>query len=224
MKRAILSLAAGVCAVALAAFTPAPGGKAFEGVVNYEVDMKSSSLPPEALAMMQGSQMKMYTNGEKSRIEMNFGITSNTTIVDNKAKTSVVLMDMMGQKYMLKGSTEEPKDAVKPEIKYVDGTKEIAGYKCKKAEMTVTDKDGTKNTFEVYYTEDIPYDGKFKNGISGLKGFPMEYTMRAPEYDMTMHFTVKSLSKEKVSEDMFKIPEGYKETTREEMMKSMGGQ
>lgn len=223
MKRAILSFAAAVCLIGATAFTFAPGGKTFEGVVTYDMELKSETLPAQVMTMMQGSKMTMYTNGEKSRVELDMGVSANTTIVDNKAKTAVTLLDIMGQKYMIKSSTEDqPKDAPKTEIKYVDGTKEIAGYKCKKAEMTVTDKDGNKSQFEVYYTEDLPYTGGFKNGIKGLKGFPLEYTMKAPDYDMTMHFTAKSVSKEKVSPDKFVVPEGYKETTREELMKGMG--
>jgi GLPGLI family protein len=221
MKKAILSLAA-LCLIAGTAFKPA-GGKQFEGVVTYDLDLKSETLPAQVMAMMQGSTMKMYTKGDKSRIEVNMGISSNTTLIDNKAKTAIALIDAMGQKYMIKSSMDDAKNASpKPEIKYVDGTKEIAGYKCKKAEIISIDKDGNKSTYEVYYTTDIPYNGSFKNGVKGLKGFPLEYTMKTPDYDMTMHYVAKSVSKESVSDDQFKVPEGYKETTREELMKEMG--
>ena len=223
MKRAILSFTAAVCLIGATAFTYSSGGKKFEGVITYDLELKSETLPAQVMTMMQGSKMTTYTNGEKSRVELDMGISANTTIIDTKGKTAVTLLDLMGQKYMIKSSTEEaPKDGSKTEIKYVDGTKEIAGYKCKKAEMNVTDKDGKKTTYDVYYTEDIPSSATGRNGLKGLKGTALEYTMKAPDYDMTMHFTAKSVSKEKVSSDKFVVPEGYKETTREELMKGMG--
>jgi GLPGLI family protein len=223
MRKLLFSFAAAACLVAAMAFMPVPG-KSFEGVISYDVSIQSASLPPEVIAMMKGSEMKTYTNGEKSRIELNFAMTQSVTILDHKAKTSVRLIDLMGKKYMIKTKDDDaPKDAPKMEIKYVDGTKVIAGYNCKKAEMTITDKDNVKHTYEVYYTPDLPYYGNFKNGIKGLKGFPMEYSIHSPESDMSMHFTVKSVIKESVSADKFIVPEGYKETTEEEMMKTMMG-
>lgn len=222
MKKLFLSFGAAGCLMISTAFAPA--AKSFEGVVTYDVKMESPALPPEAMAMMQGSQMKIYTKKEKTRVELKMGISENITIVDNKTKTAISLLDIMGNKYMIKSSTENNTEEAKTELKYVDGTKEIAGYKCKKAEMTVTATDGSKHNFEVYYTEDIPYTSGYKNSIKGLKGFPMEYGMYNPEYSMTMYFTVKNISKEAVADSKFEVPAGYKETTKEELMKSMQGQ
>ena len=220
MKKLLLSLNAAAALMTSTAFAPA--SKNFEGIVTYDVRMESPSLPPEAIAMMQGSQMKMFIKNEKARVELKMGPTENITIVDNKTKTAISLLNVMGNKYMLKSNTETNAEAA-TEIKYVDGTKEIAGYKCKKAQMTVTATDGSKHNFDVYYTEDIPYTGGFKNSIKGLKGFPMEYGMYAAEYNMTMFFTAKSIAKESVSNSKFEVPEGYKETTREQMMKELQG-
>lgn len=222
MKKFLFLVSAAACLVLGAAFSPA--SKGFEGVVTYDVRMESPALPPEAMAMMQGSQMKIYTKNEKTRVELKMGPSENITIVDSKAKTSVSLIDIMGNKYMIKSNMEDNKEEAKTELKYVDGTKEIAGYKCKKAEMTVTATDGSKHNFEVYYTEDIPNTSGYKNSIKGLKGFPMEYGMYAPEYNMTMYFTVKTISKETVADSKFEVPAGYKETTREELMKGFQGQ
>lgn len=221
MKKTLLSFSAAALLLIIAAFVPAPKG--FEGVVTYDVRMESPSLPPEAIAMMQGSQMKIYTKNEKSRIEFKMGLSENITILDNKAKTSISLLEVMGNKYMVKSKAEEEKEEAQTELKYVDGTKEIAGYKCKKAQMTITQADGSKHNFEVYYTEDIPYISGFKNSIKELKGFPLEYGTFNPEYSMTLYFTAKSISKEMIADSKFDVPEGYTETTKEALMKSIRG-
>jgi GLPGLI family protein len=221
MKKMIILIAAAACLITAAAF--APVSKDFEGVITYDVRLESPSLPPEALAMMQGSQMKIYMKNARSRVELKMGFSENITIVDSKAKTATSLIDVMGSKYMIKNSTEEGKEEPNTELKYVDGSKEIAGYKCKKAEMTVTATDGSKHNFDIYYTTEIPYSGGFRNSVKGLKGFPMEYGMYNPDYSMTMYFTVKSLSKEAVADSKFEVPDGYKLTTREELMKSVTG-
>ena len=224
MKKLFLLFTTAACIVALAGFTPAGGGKSFEGVIVFDVEFQSSALPPEALAMLEGSKVTTYLKPGKSRVEMQMGPSQNITIVDHKAKTSVTLTDMMGEKIMLKTNLaeENKKETGKTDIKYVEGTKEISGYKCKKAEVTVTQEDGTTNKMDVYYTEDLPYDESYSsNGMKGLKGFPLEYSISNGMIDM--HFKAKSITKESVPDSRFDIPEGYKEMTKEEFQNTYGG-
>lgn len=223
MKKLIFSFAAAACLAAVCAFAPG-GTKSFEGVIEYSIDITSPSLPPEQLAMMAGSKVMMYIKNEKARVETHMGPVQSVSIIDTKTNQSVSLTDVMGQKYMTKINLndEKAKAATKSEVKYLDGTKEIAGYKCKKAEVTAKLPDGTDTKIEVYYTEDLPYNGSYSNNIiNGLKGFPMEYSINTGQYDMVMHYTVKSVTKETVSATKFDIPEGYTEITPEQLK---GGQ
>jgi protein TonB len=55
-------------------------------------------------------------------------------------------------------------------------------------------------------------------GLKGLDGFPLEFILTMKGIGMKM--TAKSISMDKIDDSIFKIPEGYKEMTMEEAMKS----
>ena len=220
MKKIILALLVVVGSLATAA---AQKGKGFEGTITFSINFEGSSLPPEALAMFKGAETVTYIKGEKSRVDMNLSIQSTTAIVDNKNKTMVTLMDFMGQKYLIRMNMDEIKKenekAAVPTIKYLDETKEIAGFKCKKAELTMKSETGKDEVMSVYYTEEIP-TSEIKPTFKGFKGFPLEYSLN--QGGIKMSFTAKSVSKEPVADSKFDIPkEGYTETTMEEFKNSM---
>jgi GLPGLI family protein len=195
----------------------------FEGTVTYAISFEGSGLPPEALTMLNGAESITYIKGDKRRTDLNMAIQSTSSLMDTKAKQITTFMDIMGQKYMIKMNEADIKkeEAKAPEtkIKYVDETKTIAGYNCKKAEVTVKSKEGKEDVMNVYYTEDIP-TSDLKAAYKGLKGFPMEFAMNQGGLKMT--FTTKSVSRDPVPDSKFDIPkEGYKETTMEDFQKSM---
>lgn len=196
----------------------------FEGTVKYAISFEGSGLPPEALAMLNGAESVTFIKGDKRRTDLNMAIQSTSSFMDSKAKTIVTLMDIMGQKYLIRMNEadvkKEEEKAPQVTYKYLDETKEIAGYKCKKAEATVKTKDGKEEVVSVYYTEEIP-TSDMKAAYKGLKGFPMEFIMY--QSGMKMSFTTKSVSKEPIADSKFEIPkDGYKETTMEDLQKSLG--
>jgi len=195
----------------------------FEGTVTYSISFEGSGLPPEALLMLNGAEAVSYIKGDKRRTDMNMSVQSTSSIVDAKTKSVVTLMDMMGQKYLIRTTDadleKEQAGTPKPTIKYLDETKEIAGYKCKKAEITLKSKEGKEDVVNIYYTEEIP-TSDIKAVYKGLKGYPMEYQITQSGIKMT--FTAKSVSKDPIDDLKFDIPkEGYKEVTMEEFQKSM---
>ncbi|CAN5368451.1 hypothetical protein BH10BAC1_BH10BAC1_09030 [soil metagenome] len=201
--------------------------KSFEGIVTYGISFENSGLPPEALQMLKGAESVVYIKGDKRRVDMNTAMQSTASVMDNKAKTIIMTMDIMGQKYLIKMNEsdmqKEKETAPTTTIKYLDETKEVAGYKCKKAEVTTKSKEGKEETFIVYYTSEIPTND-MKNTFEGLKGFPLEYSIS--QGGVKMSFTTKSISKEAVADAKFELSkEGYQETTMEELQKMMmGGQ
>jgi GLPGLI family protein len=95
----------------------------------------------------------------------------------------------------------------------------IAGYKCKKAQVTLKEKDGNGKTINVFYTDEIPTN-EIKPVYKGLKGFPLEYSVNQGGVEMKL--TAKSISKTTVSDSKFEIPkEGYTITTVEGLQKAM---
>lgn len=225
MKKTILAISLSIlCLIKVSAQNKTN----FEGTVTYSISFEGSGLPPEALAMFKGSETVTYIKSDKFRVDMNMPMQSSTFIMDNKSKNIVSLMDIMGKKYLIKMNESDIKkeQETAPEIliKYTEETKMIAGYKCKKAEITSKESNGA--AIDVFYSEEIPTND-IKPVYKGLKGFPLEYSIN--QGGMEMKLTAKNISKEKVSDSKFEIPkEGYIVTTVEElqnaMMKEMGGQ
>jgi GLPGLI family protein len=204
--------------------------KPFEGTIAYSISFEGSGLPQEAMSMLNGAESVTYIKGDKRRTDLNMAIQSTTAIMDTKAKQIITLMDIMGQKYLIRMNEadikKEDEKAPETSIRYLDEKKMIAGYNCKKAEVTVKGKEGKEEVMGVYYTEEIPAS-EMKSAYKGLKGFPMEYTIN--QGGLKMAFTTKSVSKEPVPDSKFEVPkDGYKETTMEDFQKEMlqmgGGQ
>jgi len=188
----------------------------FEGKITFGIDYE---LPEamEAQRSMLPSEMIIYITKGHVRIEQKTMMGDQNVITDTKAKTSVLLMNMMGKKMAIT-MADDGKEKAEPKIEYSSDTKKIAGYECKKATYTTTDEAGEDQEMEVYYTEEIPSEANDK--LPGLKGYPLEYTINSQ--GMLMTLTAKTVSKEKISKKMFEIPEGYEEMSMEDFMKSMG--
>lgn len=212
-----------VAFMALAIALPTLAQKKFEGTILFGLTYED--LPAEMAAMeaMLPDEMTIQIKGEQSRLEQSMGMgMSSVTITDMKKGSGVLLMDMMGKKMAVEMSKEELEkmdkkkaSEKKPEFKYVDGAKEIAGYKCKKAIVSV---EGA-GEMEIFYTEDLP-SGASKQ-FEGLKGFPLEYTIA--QGPMKIKISAEKVNQEKLNDSLFNIPDGYDKMSFEDFQKSMGG-
>ena len=103
-------------------------------------------------------------------------------------------------------------------------TTKIAGYNCKKAEVTMTDSKGTSHVTNIWFTDEITNHmySENENGaqFKDIKGMPLEYEIQSKN-GMAMKMTATSVSQETVADSKFDIPADYKETTIEEMQKEM---
>lgn len=220
MKKSLLFLTA-VLFTALTSFTSTSD---FEGKIVYAVDLSGANMPPEIRSMFAGSKSIIYLKGTKSRTEMDMGMQKTISIYDAKTNTSVALMEVMGNKYKIKN--QDKKDEKKPEIKVnvTSLTKTIAGYICKKAEVTIKDDKGGSIVNHIWFTEAISnrMNINSENGyqFKDIKGMPLEYEMKASN-GMVLKMTATSIVKENVSDSWFEVPAGYTEVTPEEMQRDM---
>jgi GLPGLI family protein len=221
MKKLALASLAGIAGLALFAFSLPESS--FEGVITYSMSFGSSaSASPQAEAMMQGSNRIIYIKGSKVRTDVNTSMYKSVTIADRQTKVEVTMVDMMGTKYEIKADPNKAKATDdKPEIKYIDSTKTIAGYKCKAAVVTVMNKrDGQSYSSTVFYTDQLPYSedmGQYK----GLKGYPLQFGLN--QQGMNISIVAQTIEKKALSDTLFTIPtKGYKVvSSREEMMKDI---
>jgi GLPGLI family protein len=201
-------------------FPIALSAQSFEGKIDFSIAYKDL---PQEMQMAEGMLPKAQTiwvKGNKNRFEQMMSQVSTVVISDADQGTSVILMEMMGQKYKMDITKDEMASMIgaqsDPEINYVDGTREIAGYTCKKAEVIMDGFDG-KAIF--YYTEEIPpVQVKGMEALS-LKGMFMAY--EASTQGMTISIEVTNIDKGPVSDDKFIVPDGYSEMPAQ--MKSMMG-
>jgi GLPGLI family protein len=201
----------------------------FEGVVTYVIKA-GSGLPAEVTSMLDSMKMKTYVKNNFTRTEEAMAGNQNIVIADSKNPDDpIMLISMFGHKYAVKrnDSMKKLEAANVPKIEYIDSAncvKAIAGYSCKKARITSTQKEGVVTT-DVYYTTDLPYadpQGQFK----GLKGMPMEFSVSMSGLNIII--SAKSVEKKNLSDSLFLIPSDYKLTDLNDLQKAlakdMGGQ
>lgn len=194
-----------------------------EGHVTYKIDISTENPDMEmVVGMMQGSTLDIYFKEKMTRAEMKMGSMMNmTTISDEKSGKLLMLMSGMIGKKAISTTTEElsskdEKEKPKYEVELVDETKDIAGYKCKKA--VLTDEEGNESTF--WYTEEIEVSKKGQNYLNeNVPGYPMQYEIN--NSGLVMGMTVTNITKELSKSDLklfdMSIPEGYAEMTMEEL-------
>lgn len=206
-------------------FLYAGSGKPFEGVISYKITFPDSKFTEAQLGMFP-KLVVVSIKGTKSRTEINSSMGNQVSITDYADKTKIGLFDIMGQKYAVKSTAEEieKENAKQSNVKVTlsDETKEIAGYKCKKATVT-SEEDGVKNSYEVFYTNELGGKGtNFDNALyKDIDGVLMEFIMKAPQF--SMKFTASSVEKKSISAKDFEIPADYKLTTEEELKSKFGG-
>ena len=202
------------------------GGDEFSGVIVYNITYPDGDMDPQMVAMMPKT-MKMKVKGAKSRTEISMGMGNTIAIFDGETKTGVTLMDIMGQKFAMKITSDEIEKELEDQpdidINVTSETKEIAGYSCKKAIVKV--KDGKDETeMVVYFTKELGTGGiNYNNNpvFKDIDGVMLEYAIAEKEINMT--FTAISVDKKKISDSEFEIPDGYKEISASELKNMFGG-
>ncbi|TRZ69797.1 MAG: hypothetical protein D4R97_09335 [Bacteroidetes bacterium] len=200
-------------------------GLPFEGVITFRITYPGNKLSESQLALFPKA-LTVMIKGPKSRTDILTGAGSRIEITDHQEKTKIKLLNLMDQKYAIKYTSEDIAKEIAKEppvkIELSDETKNIAGYLCKNAVITVNDRNG-KYTINVYYTPEI--GGKLANFDKGIykdiDGVLMEFTMKTSE--MLMRFTAVSVEKKTVSVKEFDIPSDYSIISRDDLKNKIGG-
>jgi GLPGLI family protein len=185
--------------------------QSFEGVIKFNISYESMPADmADAIAMLPQEQTFFIKNHKSKFVQVTS--TANTMVIsDSEAQTSIILMEAMGQKYKMSMTTDEVKSVELEStegitIEYIDETKMIAGYECKKALVTM---EGFDEKAIFYYTEKIaPLQLSGMEGLH-LKGLPLEYIISMGGMKMVMKAT--TVEKTEIPDSTFDIPEGYTE-------------
>jgi GLPGLI family protein len=198
----------------------------FEGKIVFEISFPEFSDPQ--MAAMLPKEAVAYFKKSKSRMEMNMMMgMRNVTISDGVAKSSVTLMDIMGQKYAVESKEVNPdqkKMVEEAKVTVAKEQKKIAGYLCTKAviEMPVSSTSKEITKMEMWFTKDLSFNPDFVGGpMSKIDGSVLEFEIK--QSGMNMKLSAKEVVKQPVSDELFVVPTAYKKTTPEELKKAMGG-
>lgn len=199
--------------------------KDFSGVITYKISYPGMEIDASMAAMMP----KMATLSIKenmSKFEISMGqMGKQVQIIDGEAKTVTTVMDMMGQKFYYVQTedeiqAEEGAENVTVDIK--DETKEIAGYECTKAVVTVMES-GEEMMFTIFFSEEI---GSSSLNIDNPYFKDIPGAMLEFEIDTgagTMKMEALSVDKKKLSDSDFEVPEGFEEKSSAEIKQMFGG-
>jgi hypothetical protein len=121
-------------------------------------------------------------------------------------------------------SKDKPTD---PKIEYLNETKTIAGYECKKAVITTVGKDKKEEKMEVWYSDKFENPNKEGKGrgqgfMKGFKGLPFEFSNAQGGMKFTM--IAKAVSTDPIDDSKFNLStDGYKMMTMDELKAMQGG-
>ena len=228
MKTSIkLFLLIGILAVSNSFSFAQKKGKPFAGTIKY-------ALTYEGVEASQMAQMPTATtttiSGNRQKVTLDLGQYAVITITDGDAESFVFYLDMMGQKYAYRMNKEaiakeKGGDTIKkPTYTYSEETKDIAGFKCKKATTVSKNAEtGDETTSIVWYTEDLVVGDKlnFMGDNEGIKGVILGTESTSGKVVRKSY--ASEVKKEKIKDTDFLIPADAKEMTKEEFMKMFSG-
>lgn len=190
----------------------------FEGKILFTISYIDLPAEMKNYEAMLPKDMTIMLKGNKSRVEQSQMMGKNVIVSDMDQKNGFVEMDMGGQKLRMNISTKEfeAEENILKNLEYLDETKTIAGYPCKKA---IVKDDSGAVVMTLFYTEKIK--NQAQKEFAGLKGFPLEYSMS--QNNINMVIAASEISEEKVADAVFVKSDGYQDITQEDLQKMMGG-
>jgi GLPGLI family protein len=192
--------------------------KVSEGMIEYDITYPSTS-NDDLMAGLMPSEMKLHFKENKTYGELSAGMGMFTTALlsfpDKKLVTQTV--KVMNKKFMHTSDSKQVDQMIggqaKMKIEFVNETKVIAGYTCRKAIISVPD---SNEKYEVFYTKDIQIKNpNWFTPFREIDGVLMEYKLK--QYNIEMKFTAKNVIKETVDDKIFEVAPDYKKISQKEM-------
>lgn len=188
----------------------------FEGVIEREITYEDVSVELKAYISTFPASVTTYSKGNLSKTVTPNAMGGETVVLsDQESGEMITLMNTMGNKIAIRSNMNEAEEEEDPEVEYIDETKEILGYECKKAFVETEEGEVT-----IFYTEKLPNLMSSKQAAK-IKGFPMQ--MIVSNDQITSITTVTKINEEKVKKIKMEIPSDFEEMSLEELQEKMGG-
>lgn len=206
--------------------------KPFAGKITFELSAEGTT-DPNIAAELAESSIEYIVMGNNYRMNANQGIDI-ITIANGNSKTYTIILGIPGYgNYYIQQTAEdiEKKAAlVKRDYNYTEETREIAGYKCTKVIMTVTNLETDEEESAVLWvTNDLGLgdDINFYDN-PGLKGYPLRTEVKTDinGEEVTICTTAKSVTPDKkIKPTQFLLPSDAKDIkdAPDELKQMLGG-
>lgn len=192
--------------------------KVDEGIMKYEITYLEDKANNPLISLLP-SCLDMYfkDNSVLLNVEGWMGIFQSAFIKQASTGDFITMLKIMNKKYYYKSDSVEgfmgDTKYLNLKITFDDEIKEILTYKCQHAVVYVP---ANGVTFDVYYTTDIYVDSPNKNTVfEEIPGVLMEFQVEMK--GIPMHLKAIELTEGKVNDEVFCIPEGYKEVDKQEV-------
>ena len=196
-----------------------------EGYIEFEITYPETEAGDLMASILPNEMVLRFKDGRTvGSLSAGMGVFKTQLIAFPETKTVFQLVKLMNQKFALRVDSNEIESLYSelPEMKihFVDSTKMVAGYKCKKA--IVTFKDNIKDEFSIYYTDEIGlYNSNWCTPFHEIRGVLLEYQVR--KYNYEMRLTATNVVKEDIDESYFVVPDDYEEIDQNGMDKIFEG-
>lgn len=194
-------------------------GRMAEGVIEYDVSypkIEEGSILADLLPNKM--TMSFKDNVFMTDLTAGFGMFKMNVISFGEDREIAQMVKLINKKYVVKydeekiGVTNSREPGVKIEL--TENMKEIAGFKCKEAIVTIDNEAGEKYT--VYYTDEIHIDQpNWFTQLPEIEGVMLEYQVE--RYDLCSRFTATKVIAQEIDESIFEIPEDYEEIDEKKM-------
>jgi GLPGLI family protein len=182
-----------------------------ECTAQYKITLEDVKADNNVQNAVQLSNKTVYIKGNDCRIDLISPALSQSIIYEKLNGSAVVLREFGNNKFMTKLSSEKwiaaNKQYDEMTISFIDETKIILGYDCKKALLNL--KDGS--VYTVYYATSItPSVKEFEYPFRDLPGFVLEYQIKELGETIVNYKAVK-INLSPVQASKFDIPtSGYR--------------
>lgn len=189
-----------------------------QGIIEFKIDYPTIA-ENDILLEFLPTQMEFIfkDNSYRNNIVAGMGLFSTSFINNQETKSITQTVKMLNNKYV---STLQTEDLINDpnfrnlEIEFLEDEKEIAGYNCKLARITV--HGDSVWTYDAYYTKEIGID--YPNRLTPfdkIDGVLLDYQII--KYNTHMHFTAEEVIPKEINGQIERIDEGYETVTSEEL-------
>lgn len=193
-----------------------------EGVVEYKITYDQTK-EENPLVNLMPTTMKIYYNDQSilTQIEGWMGIFKSHQLSDLSDSTNVLLMKLLDKKYFFKRKMSEAPLSFENlnivQMNYVNRDTVFKGYNCKQVLVDIME-DSVLMRYKLLYTEDIHIVSPNRNNpFYEIPGVLLNFKMNFKGMSMNLEFL--SYRDTVFPENTFKIPDDYKELSREDMTK-----